>query len=123
MRSGESQKTKGQPGIPRAALFGLCPRCGARGLWTAPAQLADQCGACGQPFAVHEATGRSLYPALLPVIVALIGAALWLDDHVTLPVWSLIGLWGAVVPVVVIGVLRLVKVAVLTARIARETET
>jgi len=122
MHSGESQTTKGQPGITRAALFGLCPRCGAKGLWAAPAQFADACAACGQVFAVHEATGRSLYPALLPVIVVLIGAALWLDDHVALPVWALVGLWGTVVPAVVIGVLRLVKVVVLAARIARETD-
>ncbi len=122
MTPGASQHSKGQPGIPRAALFGLCPRCGAKGLWAAPAQFAEACTACGQAFAAHEATGRSLYPALLPVIVLLIGAALWLDDNVALPVWALVLLWGALVPTVVVGVLRLVKVLILAARIARETE-
>lgn len=122
MPSGESRTTKGQPGIPRAALFGLCPRCGAAGLWAAPAQFAPACHACGQDFAAHEATGRSLYPALLPVIALLIGAALWLDARVQLPVWALVALWGALVPAVVISVLRLAKVAILASRIEPETE-
>ena len=120
MRNGESQKTKGQPGITQAALFGLCPRCGARGLWDAPASLADACRACRQDFARHEPKGRGLYLVVLPVTILLILAALKLDEAVQLPVWVLVPLWGFAVPLVVIGALRFAKAAVLIAQLQKE---
>lgn len=120
MRNGESQKTKGQPGITQAALFSLCPCCGARGLWGGAASLENKCRACGQDFARHEPKGRGLYLVVLPVTVLLILAALKLDEAVQLPVWVLVPLWGVAVPLVVIGALRFAKAAVLMARLQKE---
>jgi len=124
MPNGESPKghhnTKGQPGITQAALFGLCPCCGARGLWDGPATLADKCSACGQNFVRHEPKGRGLYLVVLPVTILLILAALKLDEAVQLPVWVLVPLWGVVVPLVVIGALRFAKTVVLMARLQKE---
>jgi uncharacterized protein (DUF983 family) len=120
MQGDERQKTKGQPGITQAALFGLCPCCGTNGLWDGPATLADKCRTCGQDFAQHEPQGRGLYLVVLPVTVLLILAALKLDEAVRLPVWVLVPLWGIVVPVAVIGALRFAKAIVLMARLQRE---
>ncbi len=120
MRNGESQNTKGQPGITQAALFGLCPRCGAKGLWQGPATLADRCNACSLPLAQHEARGRGLYLVVLPVTILLILAALVLDDIVRLPVWVLVPLWGIVVPLAIIGALRFAKALVLSARLEKQ---
>src|SRR3569623_2226004 len=38
--------TKGQPSLREAALFGLCPRCGAKTLFEGPVKFADHCRAC-----------------------------------------------------------------------------
>lgn len=120
MSSGNGQHTKGQPGITQAALFGLCPRCGAKGLWAGPAALAEQCGSCALEFERHEPRGRGMYLVVLPVTILMVLAALKLDDLVRLPVWALVALWGAVVPTVVTVALRYAKAAVLMARLEKE---
>lgn len=124
MPNGESPKgdrnTKGQPGITQAALFGLCPRCGARGLWDGATNLADRCEACRLDLARHEPKGRALYLVVLPVTVLLIFAALKLDEFVRLPVWVLVPLWGLVVPAMIIAALRFAKAAVLCARLEKQ---
>jgi uncharacterized protein (DUF983 family) len=120
MPSGDSQNTKGQPGITQAALFGLCPRCGAKGLWAGLAALAERCPACGLEFERHEPRGRGMYLVVLPITILLVLAALKLDDLVQLPVWALIGLWGPLVPTVVTVALRYAKATVLMARLEKE---
>ncbi len=120
MPNGESRKTKGQPGITQAALFGLCPRCGAKGLWDGPANFAASCRACGLELARLEPKGRGLYLAVLPVTILLILAALKLDEAVQLPVWVLVPLWGLVVPLAVIGALRFAKTLILRARLEKQ---
>ncbi|ABD25364.1 hypothetical protein Saro_0919 [Novosphingobium aromaticivorans DSM 12444] len=120
MPDGESQNTKGQPGITQAALFGLCPRCGSKGLWAGPAALAERCPACGLEFERHEPRGRGMYLVVLPVTILLVLAALKLDDLVRLPTWALIALWGVVVPTVVIAALRYAKAVALMARLEKE---
>lgn len=120
MPEGESQNSKGQSGVTQTALFGLCPRCEAKGLWDGPATLADKCNACGLELARFEPIGRGLYLVVLPVTVLLILAALKLDEAVRLPVWALVPLWGLVVPTVIIAALRFVKAIVLRARLEKE---
>ncbi|MGV3513024.1 MAG: DUF983 domain-containing protein [Novosphingobium sp.] len=120
MPSGDSQHAKGQPGITQAALFGLCPRCGAKGLWAGLGAFAKRCRSCGLEFERHEPRGRGMYLVILPITVLLVLAALKLDDLVQLPVWALIGLWGALVPTVVTIALRCAKATVLLARLEKE---
>lgn len=120
MPSGNRQNTKGQPGITQAALFGLCPRCGAKGLWEGPANFATRCVACELELARHEPKGRALYLVVLPVTILLILAALKLDGIVQLPVWVLVPLWGIAVPVAIIAALRFAKAAVLRARLEQQ---
>lgn len=120
MRNGESHNEKGQSGITATALFGLCPRCGAKGVWAGPAALAGQCAACGLDIEQFAPKGRTLYLVVLPVTILLMLAALKLDDVVHLPVWALIAFWGTGVPLAVIGALRFAKSAVLLARLEKE---
>lgn len=61
-----------------------------------------------------------MYLVVLPVTILLVLAALKLDDFVQLPIWALIGLWGALVPTVVTVTLRYAKVTVLMARLEKE---
>lgn len=111
------EASKGQRGSLRAALFGLCPRCGARSLWTAPAAFAPECRGCGLAFADYEPRGRALYFVLLPLVALMIAGALKIDDLVRPPLWLLLGLIVVVVPAVVIGTIRLMKAALLLARL------
>lgn len=117
MTDSTEQATKGQGGLTRAALFGLCPRCGVRSLWDAPAAFAPACRGCGLVFADYEPRGRWLYAVLLPLIIVLIAGALKLDEALRPPLWLLLCLIVVVVPATIIGALRLVKAALLLARL------
>ncbi|MBM3594543.1 MAG: DUF983 domain-containing protein, partial [Alphaproteobacteria bacterium] len=46
-----SPDEKGQPGLVPAALFSLCPRCGARSLIEGLAWFAPKCRKCGLDYA------------------------------------------------------------------------
>jgi uncharacterized protein (DUF983 family) len=117
MTTGESQKTKGQGGIIRAALFGWCPRCSARTLWDTPGAFAPACRACALSFGDHEPTGRGLYLVLFPVTLALMGAALAVDEALTPPLWLLFPALVVLVPLTMIAALRFAKAAVLIVRL------
>ncbi len=120
MTNSTEQATKGQGGLTRAALFGLCPCCAAHTLWDAPAGFAPSCRSCALVFADYEPRGRGLYIVLLPLTFLLAAGALKLDDAVRPPLWLMLGLMVAVVPGVIIGVLRLTKAALLIARLRAE---
>lgn len=111
---------KGQPGLVRAALFALCPRCGAPGLFEGAGQFAETCRGCGLDFAAHEASGRTLYPLVLPLVIALVLGALRFDDAFHPPLWVHLLIWPPVVSVTMIGAVRLGKVLGLMRHLARE---
>lgn len=115
--SASDEASKGQSGFVRAALFGLCPRCGAKSLWEAPAAFAPTCRACELAFADYEPRGRGLYFVLLPLTALLIAGALKLDEALRPPLWLLLGLIVVLVPSAIIGALRLMKCALLLARL------
>ncbi|WP_353229770.1 DUF983 domain-containing protein [Novosphingobium sp.] len=120
--AGEPSSIAGQPGIVRAALFALCPRCGATGLFAAPAMFAPKCRLCGCEFASHELGPRGLYVVIAPLIIGLVCAALWLDETLRPPLWLHALIWPPLVALVVVAAMRLAKVAWLTSRINREAE-
>jgi uncharacterized protein (DUF983 family) len=120
VNQGDSHDTKGQSGLTATALFGLCPRCAAKGAWAGPGALAERCGVCGLELERYEPRGRAMYVVILPVTVLLVLAALKLDDLVQLPVLALIALWGVAVPLVVTVALRFAKTAALMARLEKE---
>jgi uncharacterized protein (DUF983 family) len=109
----EPDDTKGQPGIAEAALFGLCPRCGAKTLFTGWTRFADRCRACGLDltnFNVGDGPAAFLTMIVGALVVIL---ALWLQLSVEPPWWVHVLLW---VPLTTIGVvfgLRLAKAALL----------
>ncbi len=59
----------------------------------------------------HEASGRLLYPIILPLVIILVLAALRIDDALRPPLWVHALIWPPVVAFVIIGGLRLVKLA------------
>ncbi|MEN9682624.1 MAG: hypothetical protein RLZZ427_375 [Pseudomonadota bacterium] len=111
--------SKGQPGIAAAALFGLCPQCGAKTLFAGAAKFAPRCTACGLDYDAYN-VGDGPAAFLTMVIGALVvGLALWLEFSVHPPVWVHILLWPLVVTGLTLGGLRVSKAALLAAEVQR----
>jgi len=114
------QDSKGQPSIASAALFGLCPRCGAKGLFAGSvAQFAPKCRGCGLAFGEYN-VGDGPAAFLTLIIGALItGLALWLQMAADPPFWVHIVLWVPLTAAAVVWGLRAGKGALLAAEIQR----
>jgi uncharacterized protein (DUF983 family) len=100
---------KGQPGLVSAALSGLCPRCGAKTLFAAPAGLADECVGCGLDFLALERGGRFVGVVTMLLALALILAALGVDELLRPPLWASFLFWGPVTVGSVVFALRFYK--------------
>lgn len=110
MTPGESpSEQKGQPGLLSAALSGLCPRCGAKTLFAAPAALADECADCGLNFTSLERGGRFVGVVTMLVALVLILAALGVDEWLRPPLWVSFLVWGPVTIGAVVFGLRFYK--------------
>ncbi len=103
------REQKGQPGLLSAALSGLCPRCGARTLFDAPAQLADECAGCGLDFIALERGGRFVGVLTMLLALGLMLAALGVDEWLRPPLWLSLVVWLPVTVGGVIGALRFYK--------------
>lgn len=111
MRHGPSgpRDQKGQPGLVSAALSGLCPRCGAKTLFAAPAALAEECASCGLDIIALERGGRFVGVVTMLLALVLIIAALAVDEWLRPPLWATALFWAPVTVATVIGGLRLYK--------------
>ena len=110
MTSGESpSENRGQPGLLLAALCGLCPRCGAKTLFAAPAGLADKCANCGLDIIDLQRGGRFVGVLTALMALVLILAALGVDEWLRPPLWASFLFWGPVTVGSVIFGLRFYK--------------
>jgi len=117
--SDNSPDTKGQPGIAVAALFGLCPQCGARTLFDGLAKFAPRCRVCGLDRAPCN-VGDGPAAFLTMVVGALVvGLALWLQLAVEPPFWVHVVLWVPLTALAVVWGLRAGKAALLAAEYRR----
>jgi uncharacterized protein (DUF983 family) len=119
MNGGESHDSKGQPGLVPVALFGLCPRCGARTLFAGVAKFAPRCRACGLDFSAFN-VGDGPAAFLTLIIGALVTAlAITLELTAHPPFWVHILLWVPITTLAVIWGLRAGKGALLAAEYQR----
>ncbi len=125
MSEGERpDETKGQSGIIRAALLGLCPRCDEVSLFETPARVALSCPHCELDLGALERGGRlaGLLTALFAIVLILL--ALGIDATFRPPLWLQTAIWAPVTVFGVIGALRLFKTVLLYAAYEnRETPT
>jgi uncharacterized protein (DUF983 family) len=120
MDNGTSQTTKGQPGIPAAALFGLCPECGSRTLFDGPARFALRCRVCGLDYTQFN-VGDGPVAFLTMIVGALVvGLAVWLEFAVHPPFWVHIVLWVPLVAGLTLWGLRVSKAALLVTEYRRK---
>ncbi len=110
---------KGQPSIGQAALFGLCPRCGAKTLFEGVAQFSPKCDDCDLDYSKFN-VGDGPAGFLTLIIGALIvGLALWLEVTWAPPFWVHALLWIPLTFIAVILGLRAAKAALLYAEFSR----
>ena len=116
----DTNETKGQPSTAKAALFGMCPRCGAKTLFTGLAQFAKSCSACGLDFSKFN-VGDGPAAFLTLIIGALVtGLAIALQLAANPPFWVHVILWVPLTAAAVIGGLRLAKGWLLIAEYRRK---
>ena len=106
---------KGQPGLVPAALFGLCPDCGAKTLFDAPIQFADKCDNCGLDYSAFNVGDGPA--ALLTMFIGalIIAAAISLEIAIHPPFWVHAIIWVPMTAGLVFLSLRITKGALLIA--------
>jgi uncharacterized protein (DUF983 family) len=105
----------GQPGIAKAALFGLCPECGAKTLFAAPARFANQCSHCGLDYSAFNVGDGPAAILTLILGALIIAAAIGVDIALRPPFWVHVIIWVPVTSLMVLFSLRLAKGALLVA--------
>lgn len=96
------------PTIGRAALHGLCPRCGAQTVFEELVRFQPRCSACRLDFARYEAGGRFSAVITFLLVMVLIGVSMLVDGLFNPPFWLQIILW---VPITIAGVIFAVRYA------------
>lgn len=120
---GSPDTQKGQSGIFRAALLGLCPRCGKATLFEAPARVALKCSECQLDLGALERGGR--FAGMLTVILAvlLMMIAFGIETAFRPPLWLQAAFWAPVTVGGVIFALRLYKAVLLYAAYDKQEDS
>ncbi len=101
------------PDTAEAAIRGLCPRCGAAGLFSGLVSFSSQCGSCRLDFAQFN-VGDGPAAFLIMVVGALVTiGAVSLQLSIAPPFWVHALVWIPVTAGLVIGLLRIAKAALL----------
>lgn len=101
------------PETADAALRGLCPRCGAGGLFSGVTRFSDSCGRCQLGFGQFN-VGDGPAAFLILIIGGIITvAAVVFELKVEPPFWVHILLWVPLTAVLTLGSLRVAKAALL----------
>ena len=103
-----------------AALFGLCPQCGARTLFGRLTKFADHCRVCSLDFTKFN-VGDGPAAFLILIIGALVvGLAMWLQLSYAPPFWVHALLWLPLTTGLVIFGLRAAKAALVFAEFSND---
>lgn len=111
---------KGQPPVWRAALFGLCPECGAPTLFDGPVKFRERCGACGLDYGAYNVGDGPAAFLTLIIGALLIVLALTLDSVFAPPLWVHVVLWVPLTAAAVVYGLRLAKGALVASEHQRK---
>ncbi len=112
---------KGRPTIARAALFGLCPECGASTLYAGMLRFASRCTACRLDFARYN-VGDGPAAILIMIVGAIVlPSALTLHFNVRPPLIVHLILWPLLALALTIGGLRVAKAWLIAAEHQRDS--
>lgn len=111
----ERAETFVAPDPVRAAMRGLCPRCGAPGLFSGPLDFAAKCPRCSLDYrAFNVGDGPA---AILTLVLGgmIVGAAIAIQLAWGPPIWLQLIIWLPITVFGVVGSLRVAKAALLGA--------
>ena len=92
-----------------AGLRARCPRCGEGALFRSGLVLREKCERCGLSYAFADSgDGPAVFAIFILGFVVLAGALL-VEFRIGPPVWVHVVLWGALTPLLAIGLLRVLK--------------
>jgi uncharacterized protein (DUF983 family) len=97
----------------RAALFGLCPQCGAKTLFAGPARFAEQCGNCKLDYGSFNVGDGPAALLTLGIGAIIIILAIMVDVAVRPPFWVHVIIWVPVTAAMTVCMLRVAKGALL----------
>lgn len=91
------------------ALRGLCPRCGAPGLFATFLRFADQCRGCDLDFRTFN-VGDGAAAFLILIVGAVVSAmAIVVELKFSPPLWAHLLLWIPLTIILTVGLLRVAK--------------
>lgn len=90
-------------------LAGRCPRCGEGRLFRSFLGLAPSCSRCGLDFGFADSADGPAVFVILIVGFLIAGAALLVEVRFSPPVWVHVVLWGPLVLILCLGMLRPLK--------------
>ncbi len=101
------------PAPAQVALRGLCPRCGARGLFSGAVRFDKRCSSCGLDFGQFN-VGDGPAAFLIMIVGALVtGLAIAVQLSFDPPFWVHLLLWIPLTLALVVCLLRIAKAALL----------
>jgi len=108
-----TENTKGQPDLKQVALFGLCPNCGERTLFSGMLKFAQKCRSCG--FDIGQFNVGDGPAAILILVIGgfITASAVIFQLKFDPPFWVHMLLWIPLTIIAVIASLRLTKAALL----------
>jgi uncharacterized protein (DUF983 family) len=101
---------------------GRCPRCGEGRLFDGFLGLAPRCSACGLDFAFADSADGPAVFIILFVGFVVAGAALLVEVAYSPPIWVHIILWGPLVLILCLGLLRPLKGALIAQQYVKRAE-
>lgn len=96
-----------------AALKGLCPRCGAPGLFHGWLDFADRCKVCGLDYSAFNVGDGPAAILTLVLGSLIVGIAITIQLTLGPPIWLQLIVWLPITVVGVVGSLRIAKAALL----------
>ena len=97
------------PSVVHAALFGLCPRCGAGKLFDGYLSIAKRCTHCGLDYAIFDSGDGPAVFGILIVGAVVCAGALWVEFTFHPPFWVHAALWLPITAILSLAFLRLAK--------------
>jgi uncharacterized protein (DUF983 family) len=117
------RQSRPKPASPLfAALFARCPRCGRGPLFKNVLELREGCDGCGLSYRFID-TGDG--PAVFAIFILgflVLGLALYVEFTYEPPVWVHLVLWGALTPLIALGLLRFLKALLIALQFRNKAE-
>jgi uncharacterized protein (DUF983 family) len=110
-----------QPPIA-TGLRGRCPRCGEGALFDGFLRIAPRCRACGLDFGFADAADGPAVFVILLVGFVVAGGALIVEIAYAPPIWVHVVVWGPLVLLLCLGLLRPLKGVLVALQYAHRAE-